>query len=344
MSREDPEEMIAPHRVPIDKQSGITLVEVMISMVLGLFLTGGVVQVFTAVRQTNRVHEDTSRMQESGRMALEILGRDIRMADFWGCASNVANVVNNLNSGGSGFIDFGSGGIDGAEGASGAPDTLILRGGFDSGLTVLPPFGPQASADVQVAAGSGLQQGDVILVSDCSSADIFQISNANPDGSGQLVHNTGSTTQPGNFNVTNPGCPGTNAHCLSKVYGSDATVFSVQEIIYSIGTGSEGQPALFRNGQELLDGIEDLQLLFGEDTDAPGSGGSGVANYYVPADQVIDMTRVISVRISVVTRSYNDNLTNGLQQTYSVLGTNRTSADTRLRQVYTSTVAVRNRI
>jgi type IV pilus assembly protein PilW len=152
------------------------------------------------------------------------------------------------------------------------------------------------------------------------------------------VHNTGNAS-PGNYNATNPACPGGNAHCLSKVYGADASIFSVQQTTYNIGPGSEGQPALFRNGQEFIDGIENLQVLYGEDTD-----GSGVANYYVPADQVVDMGAVISIRFSVVTRSYDDNLTDGIAQNYIVLGTNAVAPDSRLRQVYTSTVTIRNRL
>ena len=197
-------------------QAGMTLVEVMIAMLLGLFLVGGIMQVFASSRLTYRVHESTARMQETGRMALEVLSRDIRMADFWGCASDLTNVVNNLDNTGTGFIDFGTGGVVGTEGGSGVPDTLTLRGGSDSGLGVQPPYGPQASGNIKVQAGNGLEQGDIIFVSDCSSADIFQISNANPDGGGQLVHNTGSATEPGNYNVTNPGCPGSNAHCPVK--------------------------------------------------------------------------------------------------------------------------------
>lgn len=326
-------------------QLGFTIVEVMIAMVIGLLLTGGVIQIFTSVSATNRVHEDTARMQENGRMALEIMGRDIRMADFWGCAASGSNVTNNLDPLGTGYVDYVAGGIDGDDDYLGAgPDRLIIRGGVDAGLAVEAPFGPQASAVVQVPDGNGLSQSDIVFVSDCSAADIFQITNANPDSSGQLVHNTGATTAPGNYNATNPGCPGANAHCLSKIYGSDATVFRTQEIIYTIGVGSEGEPALFRNSEEFLDGVEDLQILYGEDTDAPGTAGSGIADYYVPADQVVDMTQVISIRIAVVTRSYNERLTGGLQQNYTVLGTNRMAADERLRQVYTATVAVRNRI
>jgi type IV pilus assembly protein PilW len=320
------------------RQSGVTLIELMIAMVIGTFLVGGVLQVFSSARQTYRVHDATSRMQEGGRMALEVLARDIRMADFWGCASNSINMVNNLNTAGAAYVDFITGGVVGTEGASGAPDSLTLRGGFDAGITVEPPYGPQASANVKVNSASGLAQHDIVMVSDCTNGDIFQISNANPDSSGVLVHNTGNG-DPGNYNATNPGCPGSNAHCLSKVYGADARVLITRDVTYTVGTGSEGEPALFRNGAEFLDGIEDLQVLYGEDVDA-----TGIPNYYVPADQVTDMDTVVSIRLAVVTRSAEDFLTGGIAQSYNVLGTNVTAPDQRLRQVYTSTIAVRNRL
>ena len=326
-------------KVTTRKQSGFALVELLIAMLIGLVLVGGIMQIFSSSRQTHRVHEATARMQESGRMALEVISRDIRMADFWGCASDLMNVVNNLNSAGTGYIDFGAGGVGGLEGATGAADTLFLRGGFNSGLNVEPPYGPQASANIKVPAGNDLEQGDIIFVSDCTNADIFQVSNANPSVAGVLVHNTGSVTEPGNYNVTNPGCPGGNAHCLSKIYGADASVFNVQEIRYSIAPGSEGEPALFRNGDEYLDGIEDFQILYGEDT-----ASVGFANYYVPADQVVDMNNVVSIRFAVVTRSQDDNLTGGVNQQYSVLGESRTAPDQRLRQTYMSTVTIRNRL
>lgn len=324
------------------KQSGVSLVEILIAMLLGIFLLGSVVQFFVSSRQSNRVHEATSRMQETGRMALEIMARDIRMADFWGCASDITNIVNNLNSAGTGYVDYQTGGVAGTEGGSG-PDTLILRGGFGSGLNLEPPYGPQASANVKVLAGNDLEQGDIVLLSDCTQGDIFQVSNANPGGSGTVVHNTGSATEPGNYNASNPGCPGANAHCLSKIYGADATLFSVQQITYSVGTGSEGEPALFRNGDEFLDGVEDLQILYGEDTSAAGSAGEGIANYFVPADQVADMDRVIGIRIAIVARSNHDNLVTGTAQSYAVLGSTITAGDRRIRRVYETTVNIRNR-
>ena len=63
-------------------QTGVALVEVLIAMLIGVFLVGGMLQVFSSSRLTYRVHEATARMQETGRMALELLSRDIRMAGF----------------------------------------------------------------------------------------------------------------------------------------------------------------------------------------------------------------------------------------------------------------------
>jgi len=317
-------------------ESGFTLIEVMIAMLLSVILLGGVVQVSSGTKASYRANEAVAQLQENGRFSTEIMARDIRMADFWGCAGNISKVTNNLDSAGSGYVDFvNNGGIGGTEGGAN-PDTLILRGGFNNSLQVESPFGPQASADIKVTAGNDLNQFDIVMVSDCTSADIFQVSNPSP-AAGILVHNRGAG-DPGNYNpMGNSGCPGANAHCLSKVYDAKGTVYRLQEITYTIAAGASGQPALFRSGNELVDGIEDLQVMYGEDID-----GSGSANRYVDADQVSDMNTVVSIRIALVARSYENNVANG--QTYDVFGTTVTSTDKRLRQVYTSTVSIRNRL
>ena len=318
-------------------QRGMTLIEIMIALVVGLILLGGIIQVFSSTRQSNRVHEAISRMQENGRMALEVIGRDTRMADFWGCAADIGNVTNHLDNSSSSFIDFTVGGVAGTNGGA-LPDTLVLRGGAGNGLNLQGPFGPTTTSPLNIPTGNGLEVGDIVMIADCDSADVFQINAGDPDGSGSIEHTTSGGT-PGNVNAADPGCAGANAHCLSKVYDNTARTFTATQVVYNIGVGSEGEPALFRNGQEFLDGIEDMQVLFGEDTD-----DDGVANYYVTPDQVVDMLRVISVRVAVVTRSTDDRLNDGPAQTYTVLDDNRTAPDTRLRQVYTSTITIRNRL
>ncbi len=319
--------------------SGFTLIEIMISMVLSLILLGGVLQIFSSTRTSYRVHDSVSQMQEAGRFTIETMSRDIRMADFWGCANGIGKVINGLDpGGGAGYINFTAGGLNGTEGVAGAPDTLVLRGGFGTGLSVQAPFGPQSSADIKVAAGNGFAVGDIMMVGDCTAADIFQLTSGDPNGDGLLTHNTGvAGITPGNLSAV--ACTGGGAHCLSKVYDRNASAFKPQQVIYTVGVGASGEPALLRNGQELIDGVEDLQILYGEDTD-----GSGAANRYVNAAQVgANMGAVVSLRIALVTRSAQTNVTSA-GQAYTVLGVNKVSADTRLRQVYTATVGIRNRL
>jgi type IV pilus assembly protein PilW len=68
--------------------NGFTLIEVMVSLMLGLFLLLGVTYVYVGSKQTYRSVSSLSRMQESGRLAFEYLTQDLRMAGYLGCATS----------------------------------------------------------------------------------------------------------------------------------------------------------------------------------------------------------------------------------------------------------------
>jgi type IV pilus assembly protein PilW len=77
--------------------------------------------------------------------------------------------------------------------------------------------------------------------------------------------------------------------------------------------------------QSLIENIEDMQILYGVDTDADKT-----PNYYVDADNVADWSQVISVQIALSARSNDANLV--------------TSGDTRLHRTFNTTVVLRNRM
>lgn len=56
------------------------MLELMISLGLGLLLAVGIGTIFVGSNQTYRVQDDNARIQEAGRYALEIIGRSIRQA------------------------------------------------------------------------------------------------------------------------------------------------------------------------------------------------------------------------------------------------------------------------
>ena len=104
----------------------------------------------------------------------------------------------------------------------------------------------------------------------------------------------------------------------------------VLPITYSINNGTGGQPSLFQNNngnnQELIEGIEDMQILYGEDTN-----NDSTPDYYVPAGTAgLTMNQVVSVRVTLTARTLDANLT--------------TTGDGRLRRTFSSTIAVRNRL
>lgn len=67
------------------RQSGLSLVEVLIALALGSFLLLGLVEIFSSVRASYASAEGVSRVQENGRFAMEFLRRDVRHAGHMGC-------------------------------------------------------------------------------------------------------------------------------------------------------------------------------------------------------------------------------------------------------------------
>ncbi len=94
----------------------------------------------------------------------------------------------------------------------------------------------------------------------------------------------------------------------------------------------------------LIEGIENIQILYGVDTDVIDTADYGTPNYYVAAETVgLDMDRVVSVRISLLVHSIDNGLTSALSP-YVFNGVSTTPTDRRLRRVFTSTIVLRNRL
>lgn len=93
-----------------------------------------------------------------------------------------------------------------------------------------------------------------------------------------------------------------------------------------------GQP------QELVEGVDNLVLLYGEDTD-----NDQAANRYVTADNVGTWNNVVSVRIQLLMASVQNSVS-PIAQTYTFNGASATAADRRIRSVFTSVITLRNRV
>jgi type IV pilus assembly protein PilW len=353
------------------KQSGLTLIEVMISMVIGLLLLGGTISMFIANKRVYTEQEAMARLQEDARFAMAIMLHDIRMIGYTGCADDLNAVENHVNgAAGPNILAFDnmvegsenggtwlpSGSTDAVGSIVPGTDGITVRYLQDTGLKVIAPWMVTPSGDIHVALNNGLVQGQIVGVYDCQNVDIFQISSASPSTSGSLAHNTGVGT-PGN--ATKP---------FQKIYSGEAGIVQFVARRYYIGIGAYGGPSLFRQvfaqdkddidgdgntteviqqDQELIEGVENMQLLYGEDT----SGGDKIADTYVTADNVTNWDNVVSVRISLLFRTIKPNKQiNPDTATHIMLGGTAAGGaavgpmnDYYRRRMVTATVQIRNK-
>ncbi|MFK5947320.1 MAG: PilW family protein [Methylococcales bacterium] len=336
-----------------NKQQGMTLIEIMVALLLGAFLLAGVMQIFLSSRQSYRIQDNLSRMQENGRFAMEFITRDIRMAGYQGCS--ITNANNNTSPQNPNpnptpvtLTALNNNEIMGTNGVANNWNTIACGAGNNcvAGTDAISyHFGTvcgnltgnmatnNANIQISTANSCGIQAYDVLLVADCSGADIFIASNASAAaGTQTIAHAANQNTSP----------------MLSKVYGTDAQLFKLNSSTFFIRTGAGGRPALWKmnntkvvsaaNPVELVEGVENMQILYGEDTNADGT-----PDYYVAAGTAgLIMNQVISVRISLLVTSIDDSLT--LQpRSYTYNGVLTTPIDRRLRRVFSSTISVRNR-
>ena len=75
--------------------AGMTLVELLIALVLGVTLAAGVTQIYVGSSTTERSQEARLRMQEGGRFGINFLSQEIRMAGYFGCLSSIAGTSAN---------------------------------------------------------------------------------------------------------------------------------------------------------------------------------------------------------------------------------------------------------
>ena len=66
------------------RQLGLSLIELMVALVIGLLLLGGLIQIYLSNKQSYNAQEQLARMQESGRFAMDLITRDLRRAGYWG--------------------------------------------------------------------------------------------------------------------------------------------------------------------------------------------------------------------------------------------------------------------
>lgn len=370
---------------------GFSIIELMVAMTIGLLLLAGLFYIYFGAAQSSRLQGAVALMQTNVRYAFELMAVDIRMTGFTGSQdANPSNVVNVAQSSHlCPLIDVfsnkdcndGAGPLLGHENTNPptvcttANTTPCYRTGTDS-LTVVRvdterkyALSAHASPDLTLKdwpSSNVPEAGEIFVVADYTHAAVFQVGSVT-SGSKKVSYGAGG--DPGNTG-TNLGAfrGGINALGLYRLSG----------VSYYIGRNPAGEPALYRDtlshdsttkkatstAEELVQGIEDMEITYGVDTSADDTPinpaatppktttrlpllGDGNVDGYWTATQVTNGTngsltmpagtakdnwkRVLSVRIALT-------LVSGQHEKVGVSG------DKLIRKTFTNTIAIRNRL
>jgi type IV pilus assembly protein PilW len=350
---------------------GFSVVELMVAMSLSLILLAGVLTVLYSSKLTYAENERTARLQEYARAGVDMILKDLRGGGFVGCRSIgqqagdtalafTSNLANNTNI----MWNFARPveGYDALGGGAWSPALTVgtfVPAGFPApndesdviAIRTVRSAAPQYRVStVPASVGAPFivakPLGDVIaarstfVISDCQFARLFAASSVINGGAASTATTVayatgaGGALDPSNANGTLPGS--------LDVAGSVIT--PIETVVYYIAPSQDlSGPALWRrigrrNPEELIEGVENLQIEFGVDTD-----GDQFANAYIAPGAVLDWREVIAARIGVLIRSPDETGVETDNRTYQVLSeTVAAAADRRQRIVFTTTVALRN--
>lgn len=209
---------------------GFSLVELMIALLIGLIISIGVVQIFSATRTTYQLDESLARAQENGRFALEFLSQDVRHAGYAGCKRDTSvTIFNNLaipttpglpitgiagaEYAGTGFGNTyslaaapantatgwipaltGVTGVAGAAADAALPgtDVIAFQRMVPNSWALANPYITPDKVFIDPAFFSKVNNGDVLLIADCRNAVAFMVTGILP--SGEISHAASATT------------------------------------------------------------------------------------------------------------------------------------------------------
>jgi type IV pilus assembly protein PilW len=344
------------------KQQGFSMVELMVSVTIGLILLAGVISIFLSSKMTYNTNEKTARLQENGRVALDFLTHDLRSAGYLGCSKVPDWFVSTLNDQTTflwnyftpfqGYEASGTGTWSpalptGADALNPAPlatsDVIVVRGLLRDGLAMeLTTAVPGTTGDPTVLIDTPTAAGQILVITDCESATVFQATGWTPGATtGTIAHATGGSFVPGNASAD-----------LVAAFDETSRVVPLQTYVYYVANDASGQPGLYRQSgatrpaELLIEGVQALQLAYAVDT----VDADRVADVYVSASGVTNWDNVISVTLGMLMQSADQ--AGGTQpgtKTYQVLPAAigglaiTTGNDRRQRMVFSNTVAIRNR-
>ncbi len=315
------------------RQRGFTLIELLITLLLSSVVIAGVSQAFLQSRKSFTQQQALSFISEDGRYAIEVLTQELRRAGFLVNAqrndagySKAEIFAADANASTSGIAFAASEDIQGSYSASGFNglvndiNHLVFRYQLDPAGTCTDSANPNVPPTV-------VNKAECLANNYTWTQTATDLDAGNSPCSAQVSDQNGgaqaATTKTIYFLVTGTATEPTLS-CYAESSLKDGTVVN--------NNGGASMP--------LVSNVEAMYVLYGEDTDSDKA-----ANRYVIASSVTNWQKVVSVRVSLVLRSSETNISTASTTSYTIDGTSynvKNPNDKRLYRVFTTTVAFRN--
>jgi type IV pilus assembly protein PilW len=306
---------------------GLSLIELMVALTIGALLLAGAVSVYVQSRNTYRTNDVASRMQEVGRYALDVISPDVRLAGFWG----LTNRPDSFSSA-AGAVDkdcAGNFAVNVAQPIDGRDAEDTGGKGYDlAGCPIANGFQKVNWADVLIvrrgtSQATALENGRVQIQTNREMAGLFS------DGVRPAGFGAGDQSETHNLRV--------------GVYyvAEGATINGLRQFTLRRQTlvGGAAGPAM--QDEEIIPGVQDLQVQFGLDVNGDGT----VERYVNPQDAIPAGARISTVQLwlLVVSEEREGGFTDARKYTYA----NADQAgdefhDSRRRVLLSKTIQVRN--
>jgi type IV pilus assembly protein PilW len=303
------------------RQAGLTLIELMVALTIGLFLTLGLVLMMSDSSRTFKIQDDYARMQESAVASLRYLADSLRHTGFYGMAAStltleqfgtIGTITNDCgNTLTSGVPLFGYPDSTTASAAATAVPCIkavnfrgpgpILIARLGTGLPVTDPNGDGNFAD-GIAAQPGFTN-TLYLQSDANYGYVFRGGDFANLVAADLVKRFATGNQfpvfPYQMHVyyVRPCSRPTGANGLCQA--SDDSGRPIPTLVRQELNGATMVE------RPLAEGVERINFTYGLDT-VPAPDGDGIADRFVadPLSIAADgWTRVVAVRVSMLVRS-----------------------------------------
>lgn len=293
--------------------SGFTLIELMISLVLGLLISAAVIQVYLTNTKTASTQKSGSELQEASVFGLQQLESHLRLANLGNSVTSITDttagggiVLSPLNI----YLPI----------ANKSFDSLLTNSADDASFEK-PSNMSSANSDQLTIQYKNITDSPI---ADCESADVVKDEIAIE----RYFLRSSTTSGQGLVLACDAGRIGA-AGIKSYTPSTDSKNFSV-------GT----------NGQEFIMGVDQFKILLGIQTDAPSDAG---LMRYLTASEYLALSGIkppiTAVKIGLIVRGSSPVIGSDVATSFKLLGTTqplKSGQPKLVRTTYESTTLLRN--